>query len=78
MLYVVGVCCMGFVVLDFVWVVVGCYDSFWECNLNFWDIVVGIVLVKEVGGFVVEIDDKLDLLEIGFIVVGNEGMLVVL
>ena len=60
------------------WVAAGRYDSFWERNLNSWDIAAGIVLVKEAGGFVAEIDDKPDLLETGSIVAGNEAMLAAL
>ncbi|MBO6797615.1 inositol monophosphatase family protein [Maricaulis sp.] len=73
-----GVRRMGSAALDLAWVAAGRYDSFWERNLNSWDIAAGIVLVKEAGGFVAEIDDKPDLLETGSIVAGNEVMLAAL
>lgn len=72
MLVCVGVCCWGFVVLDLVYVVVGCYEGYWECGLNVWDLVVGMLIVKEVGGFV-EVMDKGDfVLESGIVLVVNE------
>lgn len=52
--YIVDICCVGFVVLDMVYVVVGCVDGFFEIGFKLWDIVVGEFLVKEVGGMVVD------------------------
>ena len=34
----------------------GRYDGFFQKNLNIWDIAAGIVLVKEAGGIINEID----------------------
>tara|TARA_B100000989_G_scaffold192182_1_gene144892 strand:- start:164 stop:367 length:204 start_codon:yes stop_codon:yes gene_type:complete len=34
----------------------GRYDGFFQKNLNIWDIAAGIVLVKESGGIINEID----------------------
>lgn len=73
-----GVRRMGSAALDLAWVAAGRYDSFWERNLKSWDIAAGIVLVKEAGGFVAEIDDKPDVLTTGSIVAGNEAMLAAL
>lgn len=42
--------------LDLVYVVVGCYEVFWEMGFVFWDFVVGIVFVCEVGGLIIVID----------------------
>lgn len=69
---VFGICCFGVVLLDFVYVVVGCCDGYWEMGFVVWDIVVGILLIREVGGWVFDFDGKINIFEIGFVVVGNE------
>lgn len=66
---------MGSAALDLAWVAAGRYDGFWERNLKSWDIAAGIVLVKEAGGFVGEIDGGEDILRTGNIVAGNEAMM---
>ena len=38
------------------YVAAGRYDGYFQNNLNLWDIASGIVLVKEAGGIVNEID----------------------
>lgn len=70
-----GVRRMGSAALDLAWVAAGRYDCFWERNLRAWDIAAGIVLVKEAGGFVSEIDGRDDPLISGNIAAGNEDML---
>jgi myo-inositol-1(or 4)-monophosphatase len=65
---------MGSAALDLAWVAAGRYDGFWERNLKAWDIAAGIVLVKEAGGWVSELDDKSDILATGNIVAGNEAI----
>lgn len=45
----VGVWCLGLVVLDFVYVVVGRLDCYFEDGLSYYDFVVGKLLVQEVG-----------------------------
>lgn len=49
-----GICCWGMVVIDFVFIVCGWFDGFYEYSFNVWDVVVGIVLVCEVGGIVID------------------------
>lgn len=51
MLMVCDVWCIGLVVFDFVYVVVGWFDGYFEWGLWLWDFVVGLFLVMEVGGF---------------------------
>jgi len=69
-----GVRRMGSAALDLAWVAAGRYDGFWERNLKSWDIAAGIVLVREAGGFIAEIDGADNVLETGNIVAGNEFM----
>ena len=46
----------GCAALDMAYVAAGRYDGYFQYNLNLWDIAVGIVLVKEAGGILNEID----------------------
>ena len=46
----------GCAALDMAYVAAGRYDGYFQCNLNLWDIAAGIVLVKEAGGIINEID----------------------
>ena len=42
--------------LDLAYVAAGRYDAFWEFGLAPWDVAAGILLVREAGGFVSDID----------------------
>ena len=46
----------GCAALDMAYVAAGRYDGCFQHNLNLWDIAAGIVLVKEAGGVINEID----------------------
>ncbi len=46
----------GCAALDMAYVAAGRYDGYFQYNLNLWDIAAGIVLVKEAGGMLNEID----------------------
>ena len=46
----------GCAALDLAYVASGRYDGYFQDNLNLWDIAAGIILVKEAGGIVNEID----------------------
>ena len=46
----------GCAALDLAYVASGRYDGYFQKNLNLWDIAAGIVLVKEAGGIINEID----------------------
>ena len=46
----------GSAALDMAYVASGRYDGYFQKNLNLWDIAAGIILVKEAGGIVGEID----------------------
>ena len=64
----------GSAALDLAWVAAGRFDGFWERNLKPWDVAAGIVLVREAGGYVEEIDGG-DVLQTGSIIAGNEDIL---
>ena len=46
----------GCAALDLAYVAAGRYDGYFQDNLNLWDIAAGIILVKEAGGILNEID----------------------
>ena len=46
----------GSAALDMAYVAAGRYDGYFQNNLNLWDVAAGIIIVKEAGGIVNEID----------------------
>ena len=46
----------GCAALDMAYVAAGRYDGYFQKNLNLWDIAAGIILIKEAGGIINEID----------------------
>ena len=46
----------GCAALDMAYVASGRYDGYFQNNLNLWDIAAGIILIKEAGGIINEID----------------------
>jgi myo-inositol-1(or 4)-monophosphatase len=47
---------LGSASLDMAYVAAGRCDGFWSRNLNYWDIAAGIILVKEAGGFITDLN----------------------
>ena len=47
---------MGSAAIDLAYVASGKLDGFWEKNLNLWDMVSGVLLIREAGGKVTEIN----------------------
>ncbi|MBV9346391.1 MAG: inositol monophosphatase [Pseudolabrys sp.] len=60
--------------LDLAWVASGRLDAYWDRDLGPWDTAAGIVLVREAGGFVTDLNGRDDMLGRGEIVAGNEAM----
>ena len=46
----------GCAALDMAYVASGRYDGYFQKNLNLWDIAAGVILIKEAGGIINEID----------------------
>jgi len=46
----------GCAALDLAYVAAGRFDGFFQKNLNLWDIAAGIILIKEAGGIISDID----------------------
>jgi len=57
--------------LDLAYVAAGRLDAFWEVGLAQWDIAAGVLLVREAGGLVADIDGSDNYLDSGNIVCGN-------
>ena len=65
----------GAAALDLVYVAAGRAEAFWERSLKPWDVAAGILIVKESGGFVCDIDShKNNPLETGNILAANETL----
>jgi myo-inositol-1(or 4)-monophosphatase len=62
----------GAAALDLAWVAAGRFDAYWERGLSPWDMAAGIVLVREAGGFVSDMDGHDVMLSSAGIVAGNE------
>lgn len=60
--------------LDFCWVAAGRFDGYWERGLKAWDIAAGILMVREAGGVVEELDGKGDMLATGNIICAAPGV----
>ncbi len=69
-----GVRRFGSAALDLAFVAAGRYDAYWERGLNAWDVAAGIVLVREAGGVVSEIDGGAKPLSAGSILASNADM----
>jgi myo-inositol-1(or 4)-monophosphatase len=67
-----GIRSMGAAALDLAYVAAGRFDGFWEEYLSPWDVAAGVILIKEAGGFVSELDGGSDFIEGGSILAGNE------
>ncbi len=62
----------GSAALDLAWTAAGRFDAFWERNLKPWDVAAGILLVREAGGVVTDLNGRDSMLARGHILAGNE------
>jgi myo-inositol-1(or 4)-monophosphatase len=69
-----GVRRFGSAALDLAYVAAGRYEGFWEMGLKPWDIAAGIILVKEAGGYVSEINGGHDMLQSGNVLAANDHL----
>ncbi len=69
---VAGIRRTGSAALDLAFVAAGRCDAFWERGLMPWDIAAGILIVREAGGIVTDMDNKHSMLATGEIIAGNE------
>lgn len=65
----------GAAALDLAYVAAGRYEGFWERNLKPWDIAAGLLIVKEAGGFVSDLDStSANPVETGNILAANDRL----
>ena len=69
-----GIRRFGSAALDCAFVAAGRYDAFWERGLNAWDIAAGVLLVREAGGLVTNLDGTPDPFSNGDILAANEPL----
>ena len=69
-----GVRRLGSASLDLAYVAAGRFDGFWERGLSAWDIAAGILLIREAGGFVSDVNGGQAMLDDGSVVAGNEAI----
>lgn len=63
-----GIRRFGSAALDLAWVACGRFDGFWELRLKPWDLAPGILLVREAGGAVTDLEGGERMLETGDVV----------
>ena len=69
---VAGMRRLGAASLDLAYVAAGRFDGFWERDLSAWDMAAGILLIREAGGYVSDLDGGTAMFDTGTIVGGNE------
>jgi myo-inositol-1(or 4)-monophosphatase len=69
---VAGLRRFGAAALDLAYVAAGRFDGYWERNISPWDIAAGLLMVREAGGFVSDIDGSDAMFAKHHIVAGNE------
>jgi myo-inositol-1(or 4)-monophosphatase len=71
---VAGLRRFGAAALDLAWVAAGRLDGYWERDISPWDMAAGLLMVREAGGSVTDIDGGDGMLDKGHILAGNETM----
>jgi myo-inositol-1(or 4)-monophosphatase len=71
---VAGLRRFGAAALDLAWVAAGRFDGVWERDLSAWDMAAGLLMVREAGGYVSDLDGGDAMLDKGHIVAGNEAI----
>jgi myo-inositol-1(or 4)-monophosphatase len=71
---VAGLRRFGAAALDLAYIAAGRFDADWERGLSSWDMAAGLLLVREAGGFVTDLDGNDAMFATGDIIAGNETM----
>lgn len=69
-----GVRRYGSAALDLAWLAAGRYDAFWERGLKPWDIAAGMLMVREAGGVLSDLNGGEKALETGDLLASNEAL----
>lgn len=68
----IGVRVTGSTALDLAYVAAGRFDGIWQRGPQAWDFAAGMILIREAGGFVTDVDGGKKLFESGTVLAGNE------
>ena len=71
---IAGVRRFGSAALDLAYVAAGRYDGFWETGLSPWDIAAGVLIVREAGGYVSEIEGGHKMMDSGSVLAANDHL----
>jgi myo-inositol-1(or 4)-monophosphatase len=72
---VAGLRRFGAAALDLAYVAAGRFDAYWERGLSAWDFAAGVLMVREAGGFVTDLEDhERTMTTPGDVIAGNEFM----
>ena len=72
MAQVAGVRRTGSAALDLAWTAGGRFDAYWERNIKPWDMAAGIVILREAGGTISDLDGEPQMLDTGDVIAGNK------
>jgi len=61
----------GSAALDLAWLAAGRFDGFWERGIQAWDMAAGIIIAREAGAIVMDMDGREKMLETGEIMATN-------
>ncbi len=64
----------GAAALDLCYVAAGRFDAFWERGLHPWDLAAGMLMIREAGGFVTDLDGGNQMFETQTVIAGNESI----
>src|SRR5579859_168859 len=67
-----GVRRFGSAALDLAYVAAGRYDGYWEFGLSPWDIAAGLIILRESGGYVSEVEGGHDMMKSGNLLAAND------
>ena len=65
----------GSAALDLAYVAAGRLDGFWETGLSLWDMAAGVLLIREAGGLVTDLEGGESYLKSGNVVAANPHLL---
>lgn len=69
-----GIRRMGVASLDLAFTAAGRFEGYWESGLQPWDVAAGVILVREAGGFVTEMDGGPNPVHGGTVLAANQHM----
>lgn len=71
---VAGIRRTGSAALDLAWTAAGRFDGYWERNIKPWDMAAGIVIVREAGGLVTDLEGGDAMLDTGACLAANKDI----